>query len=500
MRPPVRSSRKFCGFFLCLLYATLAFAVTSFLNGILRPSYVSPPKYHRQLASQIQESLKSSRGNKHGKNVFIAANIVNEDLIRGSRGENLLQLVGIVGPENVFVSIYENDAGDRTRDALMDLRDKLPCNTSIVASDHMNLNSFPTVTIPATGEARTKRLLYLAEVRNRAILPLQSGPSITTWAASHPIFNSAASTRFDRVLFLNDIFKPVDAVQLLFSTNEGKYDAAFAIDFVAGITLYDTFVIQDTEGFTSRNDVLSQTDAVRVRSCWSGMAAFDTTVFQPIPPPTISPASQTSGQYKQDPVSGDTKISSLSLPGLTFHSITEPFFEESECCLLSADLEIRRAAIYNTLFPSSSPQSDARPLSTGVFIKPYIRVAYSSATWAWLPTTRRYERAFQFLQYLISKILMPEYNYRRTHAAGTMVGECIWVPASLGAEERRGLLRRWRGSNWMRGTLEVQRRVADVGGWCRRKRMFVMKGDLSEANQDGWGKNWEEVEPPGRKG
>ncbi|KAF2496435.1 hypothetical protein BU16DRAFT_509484 [Lophium mytilinum] len=477
--------RKLFKFIFYLFYADQAFNIISLLNGVLRPSYMSPPPHYLQLATQIQDSSESGRGNSYGKKVFIAANIINEELIRGSWGDNLLQLVDILGPENVFVSIYENDAGYGTRDALMDLRDKLSCNTSIVAGDHISLSSFPTVIIPTTGEVRTKRLLYLAEVRNRAILPLQSGLSIDAWAASHPTFKSAATTRFDRILFLNDVFfNPVDAVQLLFSTNEGRYDAACAIDFVGKVKFHDTFVVRDTDGYslglafypwftpsgsaTSRNDVLSQTDAVRVRSCWGGMAAFDAA---------------------QNSFAGDTTNSSLSLPGLTFRSITEPFFEEGECCLLFADLEIRRAAIHN-MFPASSSvqsqSSDAKPLSAGVFINPYIRVAYSPATWAWLPTARRYERTFQFLQYWRSKTgHWPEHNYRRTHEAGTMVEERVWVRV---------------GSDRIGGRWEIQRRVADAGGWCGQRRMFLMKRDLGEANRDGWGQNWEEVDVPGGKG
>jgi hypothetical protein len=167
----------------------------------------------------------------------------------------------------------------------------------------MSLSDFPTVTIPKTGVQCHKCLPYLAEVRNRAILPLQSGPEIDSWVANHPTF-TRATIRFDRVLFLNDVFyKPVEAVQLLFSINEGKYGAACAIDFVAKVMFYDTFIVHDTEGYcmglmfypwfapsgsaTSRSDVLSQTDAVRVRSCWGGMAAFDAEVFQTARPRSL---------------------------------------------------------------------------------------------------------------------------------------------------------------------------------------------------------------------
>ena len=63
---------------------------------------------------------------------------------------------------------------------------------------------------------RTKRLTYLAEVRNRAILPRSQDPEIDQWVQKHPEFKQATGY-FDRILFLNDIyFKPIEAVQLLF--------------------------------------------------------------------------------------------------------------------------------------------------------------------------------------------------------------------------------------------------------------------------------------------
>ena len=49
---------------------------------------------------------------------------------------------------------------------------------------------------------------------------------------------AGSSTNFDKLLFINDImFTPMDAVQLLFSTNmdssgRTQYGAAYAVDFI----------------------------------------------------------------------------------------------------------------------------------------------------------------------------------------------------------------------------------------------------------------------------
>lgn len=84
-----------------------------------------------------------------------------------------------------------------------------------------------------------KRIAFLAEVRNRALRPLEADPLM----------------RFDKLLFINDvIFDPIDAVQLLFSTNidasgRAQYGAACAVDFINTFKFYDTFATRDFEGY-----------------------------------------------------------------------------------------------------------------------------------------------------------------------------------------------------------------------------------------------------------
>ena len=88
------------------------------------------------------------------------------------------------------------------------------------------------------------------------------------------------------------IFHPLDAAQLLFSTNVGRdgkaqYLAACGLDYNNPFKFYDLFVTRDLEGYSmglpfypifsnagkaqSRSHMLSQSDAVPVKSCWSGM-------------------------------------------------------------------------------------------------------------------------------------------------------------------------------------------------------------------------------------
>lgn len=108
----------------CLL---LALAVCSVLNGVLRPSYSNPPSHYRSLENKVRASHFPGRGNPHHDKVYVASNIINEHLIRGPWGRSLLSLIDLLGEENVFVSIYENDSGNATIAALQNLRDVLPC-------------------------------------------------------------------------------------------------------------------------------------------------------------------------------------------------------------------------------------------------------------------------------------------------------------------------------------------------------------------------------------
>jgi hypothetical protein len=84
------------------------------LTPIFFPSYLHRPAHY-------------SGRNERGEKVFIAANIVDEDLIRGEWGRQIVELVELLGEENVFLSVYENDSGEGTRSALRELGETVNC-------------------------------------------------------------------------------------------------------------------------------------------------------------------------------------------------------------------------------------------------------------------------------------------------------------------------------------------------------------------------------------
>jgi hypothetical protein len=479
-----------------VLITFIASLILSLWDAIFRPSYTNPPPHYKELENRLKASKLLGSGNPRNEKIFIASNMIQHDLIRGSWGQNLLKLVDYLGPQNVFVSIYENDSGPEAPKALAWLRDQLKCEYSITFGDHISLSQFPTVVTPA-GDLAIKRLTYLTEVRNRVLAPLDSPePSIAI---------NYTSIRFDRILFLNDIFyNAVDAVNLLFSTNldpstdEPSYDVACAIDFWHGATIYDTLVLHDTDGFEvdwftypwfttqgsaiSRADVLAQKDSVRVRSCWNGMAAYKATPF--LRHEVVDPQGGNGGISG---IGGGGTMARPAIPPLRFRSQGDLFWEASECCLLNADLASRNPGVQ-------------------IYLNPYIRVAYSPETWAWEPRLRRIERGLAIMQWWMSKLrVIYEYNPRRTHAPGTPVNRRVWQfertdlnGQRMGRQpkELEGL-----GKAELKGKWVNLEDIAEPGGFCGQKRLFVLPADFERENAkvagESGGENWRRIlEPP----
>ncbi|RAL00320.1 glycosyltransferase family 69 protein [Aspergillus ibericus CBS 121593] len=440
-----------------IVWSLLVLIVFTFL---FVPSYTHLPPHYAALRNVVQASNTPGRGNPRNSTVFIAVSLYDKNgvLAGGQWGQALLDLIDMIGPDNVFLSIYENDSEKAGERALQQLSDRVPCNKSIVYEEHFNFTGFPTVTLP-DGSEHVRRVEFLADVRNRALRPLDEHPEL----------------RFDRLLFLNDVyFNALDALQLLFSTNTQngvpEYRAACAVDFINPFKFYDTFASRDLEGYSmglpfypwfttagsaqSRQDVLHGKDAVRVRSCWGGMVAFDAGFFQhPLPPlpSTISPS--------------NTEYKNRSSP-VRFRAESDLFWESSECCLIHADIQIPP--------PPASPSSPQDPqdtnTDTGIYMNPFIRVAYHPRSFSWLHLTRRVEKLYSIVHGIASRIAgLPVYNPRRAQVAGEAVQDRVWV-----VDEHHD------------GKFEMAERIANGDGFCGRWDLQVLK-KREENGEGGWG-------------
>ena len=390
-----------------LAFLSYSVVVLVVLFGLFAPSYSNPPLRYVTLRREIEQTDANGRGNTYNEKIFIAAAVYDHEgeLLGGEWGVRLRQFVDILGPDNVFLSIYENDADDNAQLAMKAFAESVTCNKAVV-HEHLDLDTLAHVNTPS-GETRLKRIAFLAEVRNRALRPLDDPNS------------SAYNRRFDKVLYVNDVFfDPVEAANLLFSTNvderSGKtnYRAACAVDFVNPFKFYDTFATRDTEGYrmgvpffpwftssgngTSRQDVLDQKDGVRVKSCWGGMVAFEAKWLQP----------------RMHISKIDTPANETLSPALRFRSEPDTYWDSSECCLIHADL-------------ASLVDENEDP---AIYMNPYVRVAYTPTVLRWLQFTRRFERLYPWVHTFVNRIsARPGFNPRRAQQPGEEVLDRVWV-------------------------------------------------------------------------
>ena len=161
----------------------------------------------------------------------------------------------------------------------------------------------------------------------------------------------------------------------------------------------------------SRQDVLDGRDAVRVKSCWGGMVAFDAKFLQP----TI-PASAVAQVEKknildsgEDELVSETQHWDLSHP-IRFRAEPDSNWDASECCLIHADI-------------IGATQNETANEDKGIYQNPYVRVAYGSFTLWWLPFTRRFEKLYTLPHRIIDHLVgLPWPNPRRKPTQGTDAG------------------------------------------------------------------------------
>ncbi|KAE8454153.1 hypothetical protein EG329_005078 [Mollisiaceae sp. DMI_Dod_QoI] len=471
--------------------------------------------------------------------VFIAANIIDGDLIRGAWGRSLLELVERIGKERVFVSIY----GGPT-DALRDLDAMLECEKRVVSEEEnrIDLGSVKRTRLP-TGESRIKRIAFLAEVRNKVLEPLSDG---SAWKAMSGKglgdLVGLGKKGFEKVLFINDVYFDAEgATRLLWGTNvdadgkAGVYKAVCAADFVTSWKYYDTFATRDAEGYSigvplfpwfsaegdaaTRNDVLAGKDAVRVKSCWGGMVAFDGRYFQAGNIPELESVSAEQHKEPQNSSKGNgNKVDGVGVPELPlkFRSEPEPFWDSSECCLIHAD--IMSLPSFPPLSSSAaSKEKEEDKYDTGIYMNPYARTAYSPSAHRHIWLVKRFERIFSPIQRILNYFAsMPRFNYRRAEKEGQLVKDQLWISvhsnmteeqsvdeatghghdSDLGDEdgtwqgmEKRATLGHAKGKEyWANEGYYVEfNRTAKRGGYCGVRQLLVLKEGAQE------GGNWDNL-------
>ena len=104
-----------------------------YFTAICYPSYTNWPKHYQILERRCKDSEEPGRGNVNNEKIFIAASIYDHDgsLLAGRWGNAVVELVQLLGPQNVHLSIYENDPNDAAKASLARLGSQLKCKSSL---------------------------------------------------------------------------------------------------------------------------------------------------------------------------------------------------------------------------------------------------------------------------------------------------------------------------------------------------------------------------------
>ncbi|CAE6470037.1 unnamed protein product [Rhizoctonia solani] len=223
------------------------------------------------------------------KRTFIAINLLQNEELMPTLTRELIALIRVLGPDRVFVSVYENASMDLT---VMHLRllckvlDALGTPYKVVAKGLTELQQ----------KEHGHRISRLSALRNAAMEPLQE---------LNPL-------EFDNVLWLNDVFHcHTDVLELLLQKQKQGAVQACALDFGPKGLIYDRWVLRTMRGqpFYNYSDLvdffssditnkprpwvlplaeddndksaLEKGNPFQVFSCWNGVTAFSASVFAP---------------------------------------------------------------------------------------------------------------------------------------------------------------------------------------------------------------------------
>ncbi|GAB1522107.1 hypothetical protein RhiTH_005216 [Rhizoctonia solani] len=172
----------------------------------------------------------------YSKRTFIAINLLQNEELMPTLTRELVALIRVLGPDRVFVSIYENASMDLT---VMHLRllckvlDALGTPYKVIAKGLME---------PQQKE-HGHRISRLSSVRNAAMEPLQDLDPL----------------EFDNVLWLNDIFHcHTDVLELLLQKQKQGAVQACGLDFGPKGLIYDRWVLRNMRGrpFYNYSDIV----------------------------------------------------------------------------------------------------------------------------------------------------------------------------------------------------------------------------------------------------
>ncbi|KAF8543847.1 cryptococcal mannosyltransferase 1-domain-containing protein [Trichophaea hybrida] len=204
-------------------------------------------------------------------NILAADSLPQPKAILPKFFSSLFTLSAYLGPQNIFLSIAENDSRDKTRAILYSYeRELIRHNISYYLRTDDNLRS------KNRGDNMDKpwlsvsdRMNYMAGVRNLAL---------------EPLYNS--TVEWKRIIFFNDVIWDWRVVMALLQT-EGEAVCTLDLD---GSGLYDSWVLNDRCGdtvstvwpyFWHPDDQrhIQRREPFEVGNCWNGIASLNAGPF-----------------------------------------------------------------------------------------------------------------------------------------------------------------------------------------------------------------------------
>jgi hypothetical protein len=215
LQNPSRNRRLWKRVRLCIIACIILPGLDLLCDQILGPSPHEAPIVEAQELNHISS-------------VFItSAQYNSEEILKASWIPSLLQLVKELQSVNItiYISIYESGSEDGTKAALSELKgslEKLEINHEIKLDLETHALAIENSLSTSAGWMETRygkelrRIVFLANIRNRALKPLDS--------------LTKAGTKFDKILFLNDVVFSVNfprpamvSESLIFHPGQGRH-------------------------------------------------------------------------------------------------------------------------------------------------------------------------------------------------------------------------------------------------------------------------------------
>ncbi|KAL5039234.1 hypothetical protein BDV3_002616 [Batrachochytrium dendrobatidis] len=200
---------------------------------------------------------------------FVALNFHNSQKVLPTIFRELLKLADFLGPDRIFISIFENGSTDQTKKLLQLFQTLL---------DHLNIPSSIILSDEKSDYEHMNRIEVLAEYRNRAL---------------EPMFTQ--KLYYNHVIFINDVFHCLDdTLELMYQTHVQQADMTCGFDYwIRPDKFYDTWVARTLSGNMVREyfyqGSFAYDPASRSRyelglpisafSCWNGMTVLNSDPF-----------------------------------------------------------------------------------------------------------------------------------------------------------------------------------------------------------------------------